>query len=156
MHEIGACTTPSDYAAARALIEEYARSIAETPCLEGLTQELATLPERYGPPSGRLLLARAGDGAVAGCVAVRRLDDASCEMKRLFVSPAARGGGLGRRLAEAALEGAAELGYELMRLDTLASMQEAQALYRSLGFRDAVPYNVASAPDVVYLERSLP
>lgn len=154
-HEIQACTTPPDYAAARALIEEYGRSIGETPCLEGFDRELAALPDQYGPPTGRLLLVRDGGGKPVGCVAVRRLDDAACEMKRLYVAPAARGSGLGRRLAEAALEAGAELGYELMRLDTLPSMTAARALYRSLGFEDAAPFNTPDGPDVLYLERGL-
>jgi GNAT superfamily N-acetyltransferase len=110
---------PNEYAAARALFEEYAAQLGVDLCFQNFAGELERLPEMYGSPSGRLILARAGDGSWLGCVGVRGLphagdradDGTSCEMKRLFVRPAARGSGLGRALATASIEAARRLGY---------------------------------------------
>lgn len=152
---LAACTTAEDYADARRLFEAYAHSLGFSLCFQGFDREIEALPEHYGPPGGRLLLARDDGGAAVGCVGVQRLDDAACEMRRLYVVPEARGTGLGRQLAEGALDAARDLGYLLTRLHTLPSMAAAQALYRDLGFEDAPAYNTVPSPDVVYLERSL-
>ena len=121
------------------MFEEYAQALSIDLCFQGFAQELASLPEMYGPPSGALLLAEI-DAVPAGCVAVRNLDPATCELKRLYVRPQHRGHNLGRRLAETALETARALGYQRIRLDTLPEMQPAQRLYQSLGFRDIPAY----------------
>jgi len=96
---------------------------------------LDTLSRMYGAPRGVLLLAELEEG-LAGCVAVRPIDGAICELKRLYVRSAYRGTGLGRRLMESALRAAREMGYTRIRLDTLPQMQVAQRLYEDLGFRD--------------------
>ena len=101
--------------------------------------ELADLPGKYGPPGGALLLATL-DGAPAGCVALRRIDDTTCEMKRMFVPPELHGHGIGRALAVAVLEEARRLGYRSMVLDTSIRQKEAQSLYRKLGFEPTAPY----------------
>ncbi len=121
------------------MFEEYAAALSIDLCFQGFALELAALPKMYGPPSGALLLAEI-DAAPAGCVAVRNLDAATCELKRLYVRPQHRGHNLGRLLAEAALETARALGYARIRLDTLPEMQPAQRLYESLGFDDIPPY----------------
>ncbi len=94
----------------------------------------------YAPPSGRILVARDVAGAAVACVALRELADGICEMKRLYVRPSERGHGLAKALAEAVIEAAREIGYGVMRLDTLPSMIQAAHLYESLGFTDVEPY----------------
>lgn len=146
----------------RALFQEYADAIQVDLCFQGFAQELAGLPGAYAPPSGRLLLARC-DGALAGCVGLRPFEPDHaraaggrvCEMKRLYVRPAFRGRGIGRKLATAVVDAARAIGYERMRLDTLAHMAAAIALYRSLGFADVPPYRHNPLPRATYMELNL-
>jgi GNAT superfamily N-acetyltransferase len=129
----------ADADAVRDLFLEYGESLGFNTCFGGFDQELLALPGDYAPPRGCLLLAREG-GAAAGCVGVRPLDAASCEMKRLFVRPQYRGQGLGRRLADAAIARARAAGYRRMLLDSLPTMREARTLYAALGFTACAPY----------------
>ena len=123
----------------------------------GFEEELSSLPGNYGPPGGALLLATL-HGRPAGCVALRRIDDETCEMKRMFVYPEMQGAGIGRALAKAILDEARGLGYRSMVLDTSIRQAEAQALYRSLGFEPTPPY-YAMPDDVrdwlVFMRRDL-
>ena len=105
----------------------------------GFERELAGLPGRYAPPAGRLLLAGSG-GIAVGCAALRRIDDQSCEMKRMFVSPAAQGRGAGRALGTELIRAARAEGYTSMYLDTSTRQTEARSLYLSLGFAEVEPY----------------
>jgi putative acetyltransferase len=129
----------AELAAVRALVAEYQVSLGVDLEFQGFSAELAGLPGAYAPPRGALLLATI-DGAAMGCVALRPIDDAQCEMKRLYVRPAGRGFGLGRALAERAIAHARAAGFRRMLLDTLPTMADAQALYRRLGFVDVPPY----------------
>ncbi len=135
----------ADVAAVRELLREYAAAVGVDLDYQGFGAELATLPGQYAPPSGELLLARVS-GEVAGCVALRALDQSTLEMKRLYVRPAIRGTGLGKRLVAAAITVARKNGYTELRLDTLASMAAAQALYSSLGFIETAAYGQAFLP----------
>ena len=154
MTEIRDAHEGDDLAHARALIEEYSASLGISLDFQDFERELATLPGDYAPPGGALLLARL-DGAVAGCVALRRIDGEACEMKRLYVGSVARGRGLGRALAEAAIERARTAGYRRMRLDTLPSMAAARALYLALGFREIAPYRFNPVEGTSFLELDL-
>lgn len=146
---------PSDVATVRTLFEEYAAALDFDLCFQGFAAELGGLPGDYAPPGGRLLLARSG-GDAAGVVALRPLAaPGTCEMKRLYVRPAGRGSGTGRRLAESAIDAARAAGYRTMRLDTVVSMHAAQALYKSLGFRETGPYDGRFYEQLRYFELSL-
>jgi GNAT superfamily N-acetyltransferase len=140
--------------AVRNLFVEYADWLGVDLCFQGFQQELDGLPGDYAPPDGQLLLAIEDDQAV-GCVAMRKSGDGVCEMKRLYVKPAYRGKGLGRRLGEAIIAEARAIGYRKMRLHSLASMKEAMAMYRSLGFIEIPAYAYNPRPDAVFMELGL-
>ena len=146
--------TANDLETVWTLFREYQQWLGVNLCFQGFEEEWATLPGRYAPPQGRLLLAQVGEQA-AGCVALRPLDAAVCEMKRLFVRPAYRGRGGGRGLATRILHEATALGYTVMRLDTLDTLDPAMRLYRELGFQRRAPYYANPLSGVVYWERAL-
>jgi ribosomal protein S18 acetylase RimI-like enzyme len=146
---------PAWTATVRGLFREYAQWLDVDLCFQGFEAELAGLPGAYAPArGGALLLARCADEA-AGCVALRALEPGMCEMKRLWVRERFRGSGLGRQLAQAALQRALRNGYDLMRLDTLARMDRAWQLYAALGFREVPRYYDNPLADAIYLEKPL-
>lgn len=145
---------PQDLAQVRGLFHAYAGSLGISLEFQAFETELAALPGDYAPPRGRLLLAW-GKGQAIGCVALRPLEDGICEMKRLYISPAGRGGGLGHLLAARICQEARAAGYGRMRLDTLASMIAARRVYARLGFRPIPPYCYNPFPDAVFLELDL-
>ncbi len=139
---------------ARELFLEYERAIGVDLCFQNFSEEVANLPGEYTHPGGRLLLCLV-DGSVAGCVALRKIDEQICEMKRLYVRPAFRGRHLGRLLTERIIQEAQTIGYGSMRLDTLPAMTEAIALYRSLGFQPTDAYRINPHPGAIYMELAL-
>jgi len=139
-------TRAEQVAVVRGLFAEYARLVDEPACFVGFERELEALPGDY-----RLLLAE----AAAGCVAVRLLDRKTAEMKRLYVRSTHRGKGLGRALAQAAIDLAREAGCARIVLDTLPKMREAQALYDLLGFRKIAPYLSEPTPGAICYELRL-
>ena len=140
----------SDVDEVRALFREYAASLSFALDFQDFDRELDDLPGPYAPPRGALLLARG-----EGCVGLRPLDGTTCELKRLYVRPVARGTGLGRRLAEAIVAEARRLGYTRVRLDTVPGMDAAQALYEQLGFREIEPYRANPIRGARFLELEL-
>ncbi|MCH7345628.1 GNAT family N-acetyltransferase [Pelomonas sp. CA6] len=150
--------TPAMWDETRAILRDYAQSLAVDLCFQGFEQEMGSLPGEYASPEGVMLLALV-DGQVAGCGGFRRLTDVdypnACEMKRLYVRPAFRRFGLGRTLAHALIERAAGAGYSCMLLDTLDDMEAARGLYESLGFAEVPPYYFNPIPGAHYLKVDL-
>ncbi|MGB9071189.1 MAG: GNAT family N-acetyltransferase [Terriglobales bacterium] len=145
-------TLPEHIEQARTLFLEYGQSLGFSLCFQSFDEELKNLPGAYGPPSGRLLLARYADHA-AGCIALRKLETGICEMKRLYVRPDDRGRGLGRMLVARLIDEARLIGYERMRLDTIESaMKDAVALYRRMGFREIAPYSAIPIESALWME----
>ena len=151
---ITAVCGPDELPSIRALFREYADALGFDLGFQDFETELATLPGEYSPPGGVLLLA-SNAGVAVGCVALRRLEEGTCEMKRLYVRPGCRGSGLGRRLAQAVIVEARRLGYQHMRLDTVPSMKQAIELYRSLGFVQVAPYRHNPIEGALFLGLSL-
>jgi ribosomal protein S18 acetylase RimI-like enzyme len=154
MVQIVPAVTARDVEIVCELFREYEQALGVDLCFQGFEEELATLPGRYAPPRGRLLIAWDGD-EVVGCVALRSLGDDLCEMKRLYLRPSLRGKGVGRALATRVIDEARAIGYRAMRLDTLPTMTEARALYESLDFRRIPPYYPSPVPGTLYMERAL-
>ncbi len=159
MLKIAQAETPEQIATARELIMEYATWLEFNLCFQGFDEEMRTLPGKYAPPDGRLLLA-VWDGKPAGVIALRPLDEGEeeglCEMKRLYVRQEFRGHAIGRALAERVIAEAAEIGYTRMRLDTIPSkMDRAIAMYRELGFEETVPYYSTPVRQTLFMERAL-
>jgi ribosomal protein S18 acetylase RimI-like enzyme len=153
---IGEVTDPTDLQSVIALFRDYAASLEIDLSYQDFEGEMAAMPGRYAPPLGKLLLARHRDGMPAGCVALRPLEEpGTCEMKRLYVAPRARGVGLGRSLAAAIMGSAEQIGYAEIRLDTLPSMAQALEIYRALGFEAIAPYYETPVAGTVFLRRIL-
>ncbi|HEX6312524.1 MAG TPA: GNAT family N-acetyltransferase [Acidimicrobiia bacterium] len=152
--EIRAAVTDDDYRMVSELFREYLRSLPFEIDFQDVDTDVERPSSYYGPPDGRALLGFV-DGRCVGVVGVRRFDATSCELKRMYVQPAQRRSGLGRRLAVAAIAAGRELGYRRMLLDTIADMRAANALYESLGFHDIPAYRHNPLPGDRYLELEL-
>jgi len=153
--ELIRATSPVQIDQARELFKEYAAWLEIDLCFQDFEKELAGLPGDYAPPDGRLLLAY-DDARLAGGVALRKIGDNTCEMNRLFVRSQFRGKGPGRGLIQAIIREARAIGYQRMCLDTLPpKMNDAIALYRSLGFEEIEPYYENPVSGAIFMELSL-
>jgi len=156
--EIVTPTSVGGLDATRSIFQEYAAQLGIDLRFQSFDEELAQLPWDYAAPRGSLLLALV-DGEIAGCCALRPLDNVdyanACEMKRLFVRKAFRGFGLGRQLVEATLDSARAMGYSCVLLDTLDDMEAARTLYEDMGFQDIPPYYHNPIPGAHYLRASI-
>jgi putative acetyltransferase len=153
--QISQANSDVQIARARELFLEYAQSLGFSLCFQSFDKELASLPGDYAPPEGRLLLAEC-EGDLVGCVALHKLEPGICEMKRLYLRPAARGKGFGRILANRIIAEARDIGYQRMRLDTVGPvMKDAVAMYRKLGFKEIAPYCPNPMSGVIYMELEL-
>jgi ribosomal protein S18 acetylase RimI-like enzyme len=145
-----------DLAAVVALFEAYVATLDVDLGYQDFSGELAGLPGKYAPPRGDLLLARDAAGRPLGCVGLRPIPpDGCCEMKRLYLQPAARGLGLGKALTEAVIQTARALGYAELRLDTLPSMTTALRLYDLMGFERIGPYYAPTPEGTVFMRLKL-
>lgn len=154
MGEITLATSEIEFDAAKQLFMEYADNLGIDLCFQSFDQELQAIPEMYGPPRGGLLLV-GQPNAWEGCVGVRQLGENAGELKRMYLRETQRGLGIGRILLSKALDLANTLGYSVVRLDTLPSMEAAIALYRSMGFVEISPYRANPVPGALYFEKKL-
>lgn len=158
MIEMLQATEPGELRRAAELFREYAASLPFSLCFQGFEEELATLPGKYAPPGGRIVLAydSATMDSPVGCIALRPIIDArTCEMKRMYVKPSHRGLGIGRRLAEVVISEAQRIGYARMLLDSEPDFTAAMTLYDSLGFKPTHRYNNDPHPQTVFMELTL-
>lgn len=165
--QIQSVRTTADIEAVRLLFLAYQAALGIDLCFQNFDEELATLPGRYAPPTGELLIARDSYGKPIGCVAVRAMNlegveegvqegiATICEMKRLYVAPEGRGLGLGKALVDATLRLASRAGYVEMRLDTLASMAQAIHLYKEAGFETIPAYYETPLTDTLFFRRAI-
>lgn len=138
----------------RALIEEYMQRLGRDLAFQHIREELDDIAAKYAPPNGELLVA-VEDSSVLGMVAYHRHSETRCEMKRLYVVPAARGRKLGEQLVSAIIEHASNAGYKEMVLDTIKPLEAAIALYKKYGFEECQPYYDNPMPDVIYMRLEL-
>ena len=155
MIEIRQAESEGDIQEARSIFREYEQWLGMSLCFQSFEEELATLPGKYAPPHGRLYLARI-DGEIAGCIALRKLEDGVCEMKRLYLRESVRGRGVGLALIEKLIEDAKAIGYRRMRLDTHPpKMGKAVRIYEAHGFFEIPPYYDNPHEDVLFMEKIL-
>jgi putative acetyltransferase len=140
---------------ARVLFREYESGLDLNLCFQNFEDELINLPGKYAPPEGRLFVAYEGE-TPGGCIALRKLEDGVCEMKRLFVRTDFQGRGLGRKLIEKVINEARVVGYKIMRLDTLPpKMKKAVSLYEAYGFKEIPAYYHNPNAETLFMEKDL-
>ncbi|MFI8710317.1 GNAT family N-acetyltransferase [Brevibacillus brevis] len=147
-------TEDDEYEQARELFLEYVDSLGVDLSFQNIAIELQNIPGEYAPPDGCILVALDNEQP-AGCVALRKIDEQVCEMKRLYVKPEWKGIGVGKKLALAIIDEAKIRGYSFIRLDTLPTMEQAIQLYRSLEFYPIEPYRFNPIEGTLYMEKQL-
>jgi len=143
-----------DWHHARLLVKEYAALLPVDLSFEIFAHEMENLAAEYASPHGAFLLAEE-NGVRIGCAGLRRFAEGAGEIKRLYVTPAAKGRGAGRLLAAGIVDLARKIGYDCLLLDTLPWMTEALRLYESLGFKPIPAYRFNPVPDAVFLKLNL-
>jgi ribosomal protein S18 acetylase RimI-like enzyme len=154
MAAISAARFPEDLHDVVAIFREYVASPSADLAFQDFETEFANLPGKYALPEGSVVLARS-HGAVVGCAALRKVNTTTCELKRVYVRPVARGGSIGRRLVEHMIQQASAIGYTTMCLDVLPEFVAAQRLYESLGFVSAEPVSYNPVPGTKFLALSM-
>jgi ribosomal protein S18 acetylase RimI-like enzyme len=144
-----------DFKITKDLFIEYKNSLNLDLCFQKFHEEISDLQSQYSGPAGGCVILCFEDSEAIGCIALRKFENETCEMKRLYLRPEARGKGIGRALAEKIIEKAKEFGYKKMQLDTLETMKEAIALYKSIGFTEIEPYRYNPNKGVVYMKLDL-
>lgn len=154
--DIRKATGINDMILARKLIENYMHELGEDLCFQGVNEELDNLPGPYAEPDGVIYFATLdGENIASAMIALKRLDVDACEMKRLYVEPKHRGLGMGEALVKCLLRAAKQKEYSIMRLDTLARLKSAIAIYESHGFTKIEAYNNAPLEGITYFEKTL-
>lgn len=147
--------TAAEIEQARTLFREYETWLALDLCFQNFEEELKNLPGKYAAPAGRLFLILV-ENQLAGCAALRKIDDEICEVKRLYVRGDFRGSGLGKMLIERLIKEAKIIGYKKIRLDTLPDkMPKAVALYREFGFQPTAAYYDNPHKETLFMEKEL-
>lgn len=139
----------------RRLFLEYEKWLNVDLCFQGFEKEVNSLPGKYAAPEGRLYIVKM-DNKYIGCIALRKIEDGVCEMKRLYLNENARGKGIGNKLIELVIQDAKEIGYKTMRLDTIKEkMPKAVSLYEAHGFLETKPYYHNPNPHTLFMELEL-
>lgn len=147
-------TTPADFENGKQLFRQYIQSLDFALTFQDVDRELEEIAIEYNTPTGALLLACDNAKTIA-CAGVRKIDDVTAELKRMFVDPAYRGLQLGQQLLQLSLDEAKHLGYRFIRLDTVPRMQAAINLYKAAGFYEIAAYRFNPIPGAIYMEKEL-
>jgi putative acetyltransferase len=155
MYQIVEVNTPQLIQETKVLFREYEKWLNVSLCFQGFEEEVNTLPGKYSPPEGRLYLVQL-DEKFSGCIALRKLEEGICEMKRLYLREELRGKGIGNTLVTKIIRDAKEIGYKTMRLDTIKEkMPKAVAIYSRHGFIETKPYYHNPNPHTLFMELDL-
>ena len=147
-------TKEEEYKAAASLFKEYADWLNIDLCFQNFSEELLQLESMYAPPYGGIILAK-NENDFVGCVAIRKKDEATAELKRMYVKPTNQQQGIGKKLLEEALALAKKYGYKKIQLDTLSDMAAAINLYKQNGFYEIPAYYYNPEKTAVYFEKIL-
>jgi putative acetyltransferase len=148
------CKTQNEFTAAKNLFIAYQQFLNVDLCFQSFNEELNNLQAMYSAPTGSLLLAVHNNNYI-GCVAVRKMNNTDCEMKRLYLLDEYKGLGIGKQLVNAIMQKAAQLGYKTIKLDTLPKLDKAIDIYKKIGFKETTAYYNNPTSGVVYMQASL-
>lgn len=155
MYEIIEVNTPELINETKILFREYEKWLNVSLCFQGFEEEVNSLPGKYAPPDGRLYIVKY-DGKYSGCIALRKIEDGICEMKRLFLKDELRGKGIGNTLVTKIISDARFIGYKTMRLDTIKEkMPKAVEIYTKHGSVETEPYYHNPNPHTLFMELDL-